>query len=127
GGVAGRTVSLSATATDTQSAVTLMWDFGDGDQGRGMSVTHAYSSPGTYAVRVTALDGAGNAMTETRSIAVTAPADRTAPVVSGFSVTNKRFKVARGRTALIAARCRTASGTVFKLSLSERATVVVSI
>jgi hypothetical protein len=127
GGVAGRTVSLSATATDTQSAVTVVWDFGDGDQGRGTSVTHAYSSPGTYTVRVTALDGAGNAMTQTRSIAVSAPADRTAPVVSGFSVTNKRFKVARGRTALIAARRRTASGTAFKLSLSERATVVVSI
>ena len=127
GGVAGRTVSLSATATDTQSAVTLMWDFGDGDQGRGGSVRHVYGAPGTYTVRVTAQDGAGNVMTQTRSIVVSAPADRTPPVVSRLSVTNKRFVVARSRTALIAARGRAPSGTAFKLVLSKPSTVVVSI
>lgn len=51
--------------------------------------------------------------------------DRTRPVVSRLRVTNKRFAVAKGRTAIVAKRL--AKGTKFTFNLSEVATVAVAI
>jgi predicted enzyme related to lactoylglutathione lyase len=33
-----------------------IWNFGDGSSGRGVSITHVYSSPGSYSVRLTVVD-----------------------------------------------------------------------
>ena len=48
----------------------MTWEFGDGGTEEGEHVTYAYSGPGTYEVRITATDGAGNERTVTRSIEV---------------------------------------------------------
>jgi PKD domain len=129
-------VALAAGATDDLTAVTIGWDFGDGSQANGPSVTHAYGAPGTYTVTVTATDVSGNVATRTATISVASPTtttvpDRKAPSISSLRVTNARFKVA-GRATAVIARHRHASkkaptGTTFKLTLSERATVIVDL
>ena len=124
---AGNAVALSAVATDALSTVTLSWDFGDGAAARGTSVTHTYGAPGTYTVTVRAQDSAGNTVSQTRPITVATATDTTPPVITRLGVTNKRFTAARGRTALIAARRRTPSGTAFRFAISERATVVLTL
>lgn len=53
------------------------WDFGDGTSGTGPSARHRYTVAGDYTVRVTVTDGAGNARTTTRVIAVDDPYDDT--------------------------------------------------
>jgi PKD repeat protein len=126
-GVAGRPVSFSAAATDTLSAVTINWDFGDGAHARGTAVTHAYGAAGTYTVTVSARDGEGNVATQTRTVGVADPRDTTAPTITRLRVTNARFRTAGDTAALIAASRRIPAGTSFKLALSERATVVLSL
>ena len=50
-------VALVADAIDMDGEVTdYMWDFGDGSNGTGASVHHAYSAPGTYIVTLTCTD-----------------------------------------------------------------------
>jgi PKD repeat protein len=52
------------TATDnalpgnaiTRHPLTFAWDFGDGQYGQGRTITHAYSSPGNFAVLLTVRD-----------------------------------------------------------------------
>ena len=124
---AGRNVALSAVATDAMSTVALSWDFGDGAAARGTSVTHTYGAPGTYTVTVRALDSAGNTVSQTRLITVATAKDTTPPVITRLGVTNKRFIAAHGRTALIAARRKTPSGTAFRFAISERATAVLTL
>ncbi|MFY9820815.1 MAG: PKD domain-containing protein, partial [Thermoanaerobaculia bacterium] len=62
-------VSLTATAAD---ATTYAWDFGDGTNGAGRQVTHAWAQAGTYAVSLTAVKGSA-AATKTRNFVITAP------------------------------------------------------
>ena len=50
----GQPVTLSATATDDLSTPTVTWDFGDGSQAQGASVTHVFGSAGAATVTVTA-------------------------------------------------------------------------
>src|SRR5262249_18571581 len=67
----GNRVDLSATATDTQSATTVSWDFGDGSHATGASVSHVFGTPGPTTLTVTATDAAGNTTTQTQTITVT--------------------------------------------------------
>jgi hypothetical protein len=53
--------------------VDFAWDFGDGGSDNGEQVTHAFSAAGTYTVKVTASDRAGNTATATTTVTV-APA-----------------------------------------------------
>lgn len=57
----GDLVTFDASqSTDSDGAViAYTWDFGDGSSGRGVSATHRYEDPGTYTLRLTALDDAG--------------------------------------------------------------------
>ena len=137
-------VAMAASATDTQSPVTITWDFGDGSQATGAAVTHAYGSPGTYTVTITATDGEANSATRSATIVVPGPGsttkttttidDHTAPVVSKLSRTHARFRVAGTSTATIAAHRtakhkapKTPTATTFALNLDERATLIVDI
>lgn len=49
--------------------ITYTWDFGDGSTGAGTQVSHTYSEPGTYTVRLTAANADGEA---TRTLTITA-------------------------------------------------------
>ena len=59
--------------------VSYQWTFGDGTSGSGVTAQHAYSSPGSYTVRLTIIDNDGASDMTTQSISVTTPTNQ-APV-----------------------------------------------
>jgi uncharacterized repeat protein (TIGR01451 family) len=61
----GEPTHFSATITGG-SNVTYAWTFGDGQSGTGATPTHTYAAAGSYTARVTASNGAGNAVAETQ-------------------------------------------------------------
>ena len=69
------TVGQSFTAdgsnsTDNGEIASYEWDFGDGANASGESVTHAYDENGTYDVTLTVTDSAGNEHTDTATVEV---------------------------------------------------------
>lgn len=76
-GTAGQTLAFNASASDEWGPVAITWDFGDGAAGAptasGADATHVYGSAGSYTVKATAVDAAGN-----NSSATTAPVTVTA-------------------------------------------------
>jgi PKD repeat protein len=81
---AGDATTLSATATDTWSAIpTATWAFGDGAIGTGLSASHAYANAGSYTATLTVIDAAGNATA--RSIALTIAAAQSTLTTATFS------------------------------------------
>lgn len=73
----GTVAAMTASSSDAWSSpVSLSWNFGDGATVAGDAVGHAYATPGTKTVTVTATDAAGNSAGQTRQIVVTqAPSD----------------------------------------------------
>ncbi|MFQ6126908.1 MAG: PKD domain-containing protein [Candidatus Heimdallarchaeota archaeon] len=66
----GTTVAFNAGgSSDNVAVVRYEWDFGDGTTGTGITTTHTYTEPGTYAVTLTVEDAAGNS--DTDSVVVT--------------------------------------------------------
>jgi alpha-galactosidase len=59
-GATGSEMSFAAHAEDSDPALSFHWNFGDGVEGDGFAVTHAWTEPGDYQVRVsgTGLNGA---------------------------------------------------------------------
>lgn len=58
-------------ATESRGSIAqYRWDFGDGSTGSGATVTHAFSGPSTYFVRLTLVDGLGRSASTTRSVTV---------------------------------------------------------
>lgn len=131
-GTAGHALSFTAAATDTWSdPTTLTWDFGDGATATGTPVTHAYTSPGTYTVKVTGTDAVGNttrrsagtvavaaaATPPTTVPPVTTPPPAAAPRITGFSLTRKKISVnhkPRATKAVIALTAPAKVTLVFK-------------
>src|SRR5438093_193476 len=54
--VVGTITAFNATASNGTAPFTFTWAFGDGSTGIGSTVTHAYSSAGTFTVVLTAKD-----------------------------------------------------------------------
>jgi PKD repeat protein len=55
------TVTFNGTgSSDNVGIVSYEWDFGDGTIGTGVTVTHTYTTEGTYIVTLTVKDAAGN-------------------------------------------------------------------
>lgn len=117
----GQPITASLTATDLWSALgTIGWDLGDGATATGPSVTHTYSTPGSYTVRATVADALGNTTIGTRTISVVAqpvpptgtppapsptPQTTTPPIPRPSLRTPKRLAVRKGRTP-VRLRCR---------------------
>ena len=57
-------------STDDGSIVKYSWDFGDGKEGEGKVVSHVYSSPGCYLVKLTVVDNDGLESSVTHKIEV---------------------------------------------------------
>jgi len=62
---------------------TYQWDFGDGATAAGISVTHTYTSPGTYQAELTVTDGEGKKGSTVRAISVT---EEGMPPITGTEV-----------------------------------------
>jgi hypothetical protein len=70
----GQPVNVSVNASDRWTGVSgPAWDFGDATTATGAAATHVYTESGTYAITVSAGDGAGNTARASRQITV-APA-----------------------------------------------------
>jgi len=70
-GVTGLAITLSATASDPDhDPLTITWDFGDGSNGSGATVSHAFALPGNYTITVTANDGRGGVTSATAAAAI---------------------------------------------------------
>jgi len=68
----GDTVLFDASAsTDNIGIVSYEWDFGDGESGTGVKVTHIYRKAGTYTVTLTVKDHAGNVGIHSVTVTVT--------------------------------------------------------
>lgn len=51
--------SVVSNVPEGNAAVGWSWSFGDGDTGKGQTVTHTYDKAGTYTVKLTVTDSAG--------------------------------------------------------------------
>lgn len=73
GAPVGEQVVLDASASRPLLGITRYhWDFGDGTQGTGASVRHAYDEPGVYRARLTVYAGQASHQDET-TVTVSAP------------------------------------------------------
>lgn len=67
----GETAYFAASASDADGdSLTYSWNFGDNTAGVGPSVTHTYSSLGTFPVTLTVTDAYGNTATSSSSVVV---------------------------------------------------------
>jgi hypothetical protein len=113
-GSTGALLSFAGAASDPDGdAVQLKWEFGDGAIADGFQATHAYATPGTYQLRVTATDSVG--LSASRQITVTVAdtpssgtgtgassgagtaSDSVAPVLSSVRLSTKSVRVTRAR------------------------------
>jgi hypothetical protein len=67
-------VIMNGTGTDADGdALTFSWNFGDGQTATGATVTHAYSTGGTYAVQLVVTDTRGLADTTSTTATIATP------------------------------------------------------
>lgn len=72
GGIVGEPVAMSVMPFDVWPPVMTRWSFGDGTTATGATVQHCYRTPGAHTVTITGTDGAANATSTTRTIAIAA-------------------------------------------------------
>ncbi len=129
-GATGSPLAFAATATDLWGPVTIGWSFGDGGTGTGTATQHTYATPGSRPVVVTATDAVGNATSTTNAVAIASGPpggggrDTRPPAISRFALTRSVF-APTSRPARAARKVP--HGTSFRLTLSEAATVVITI
>lgn len=66
-------LTIGATGSDEEGITSWAWDFGDGNQGSGMSVMHTYGASGTYTVQLTTTNACGSNTTEQSVTVLTVP------------------------------------------------------
>lgn len=67
-------------STDNTGIANYAWDFGDGESATGIVSTHTYSNTGTYVVKLTVVDLAGNKATNSLTVSIS-------PIIPEFSST----------------------------------------
>lgn len=50
----------------------IQWDFGDGQTGSGIFISHTYTNPGSYTVKLTVINGCGNTALSSENITIKA-------------------------------------------------------
>ncbi|MDW5595126.1 PKD domain-containing protein [Conexibacter stalactiti] len=93
-GVALTPIALSGTVSGAADD-TLTWEFGDGASARGLNLTHAYVTPGTYTVTARASDRHGITTTVTRQIAIAPAPTGGGPAPPRATATAARLKITR--------------------------------
>ena len=120
---AGATVTFSAAGSsdpDPGDPLSYSWRVGGADAGGGQSISPTLKTPGRTEVTVTVRDRAGHTSTATLTVRVSSP-----PVLTAVSLTNKKFAVARGPTALTARTVK--RGTTIRFTLSKGSSVSIAI
>ena len=69
----GCSYDASGSTDSDGSIASFAWDFGDGKSGSGRTVSHTYTSGGTYSVRLTVTDNDGASASRTQDVSVEAP------------------------------------------------------
>jgi PKD repeat protein len=85
-----QTVTLTATLTSTDA---YSWNFGDGTTGTGQTVTHSWSSPGTYPVQLAVSNARGSASKTETFVIVTGPVGGCTPSATRLCLDSNRFAV----------------------------------
>jgi YVTN family beta-propeller protein len=75
----GESLVFAATPTGGTPPYSVVWNFGDGSQATGTSVTHAYATQGSYVVNVTVSDPTGATLNGTLFTNVVAPVPSPTP------------------------------------------------
>ena len=100
-GTVGVPINFSASSFDVWSGIGgTTWSFGAGKQATGPSVSHTYTSPGSYQVQVEAADMVGNASTETRTIAISRSAqepDTGPPATQPSDISNPSITIPQAK------------------------------
>jgi parallel beta-helix repeat protein len=67
----GTSVSFNgADSSDNNAVAVYLWDFGDGTNGSGVTVSHIYSAADNYTVRLTVKDVAGNSAVSSATVTI---------------------------------------------------------
>lgn len=75
-------------STDNDVIESYAWDFGDGATGTGESCSHNFAAAGTYSVKLTVTDAAGNTHSTAVSVRVIELTEESEYVYANFSVVN---------------------------------------
>lgn len=124
----GAPATFSASPFDLWGPLTTSWSFGDGATASGAAVQHAYARAGTFTASVTATDAVGNTVTSSGVVQVAGALKPARPAISRVSLTHRRFRVGRARTAVSARRrvVRIPLGTTFRFVLDRAASVKIA-
>jgi hypothetical protein len=138
---AGQPIGFDAAGSSSPyaGAITYAWAFDDGAAASGPTAAHAFAAAGAHTATLTVTDACGLAGAAV-TVGVTAsavpgggpsgpgpeakPGDTVRPVLSAFSLTNRRFAV--GRVGTRTAR-KTVRGTTLRLTASEAVTLTVTV
>jgi PKD repeat protein len=86
-GRVGSLITMAGSATDPgsvdQAGLSYLWDFGDGTQGSGPTVSHSYAQPGAYALSLTVTDRDGASGSDTATVRVGPANQPPRAVISG--------------------------------------------
>ncbi|MBN8867888.1 MAG: PKD domain-containing protein [Solirubrobacterales bacterium] len=96
---AGQGIVVAANVADRSGPVTVDWDFGDGGNAHSLVAQHTYQAPGTYTIKATATDGAGNVTTKSAQIEVIGAEDPPDPIPPDTRITGKPGKKVKTKSA----------------------------
>jgi len=98
--VQNQEIVVGAEASD-RSGVTVGWDFGDGGTAAGHYAKHTFTKAGTFDVKITATDGAGNKTVKTVKIEVLAAGGPIPPrpIPPDTQITGKPGKKVKAKAA----------------------------